>query len=216
MIAQQSPAVLYLAYVAVFIGALLAFEGIRQLLTGGEDVARLRNRRMRMMAKGASPGDVLNLLRDDPAMAKVVTAAGLKEHPEGRVTVAGLVLVRQRPGTASGVIFATIEDETGVSNLIIWPRTFETFRREVLASSLMRVEGKLQREGLVMHVIADRIDDLSHLLRDLGSRDGKLQLQVGRGDQVRHGGGGRPDAGRVTPTRYIGNRDETFPSRDFR
>ncbi|MDF2766618.1 MAG: error-prone polymerase, partial [Rhodospirillales bacterium] len=158
----------------------------------------------------------MKLLRDDPAMANVVTAAGLKEHPEGRVTVAGLVLVRQRPGTASGVIFATIEDETGVSNLIIWPRTFETFRREVLASSLMRVEGKLQREGLVMHVIADRIDDLSHLLRELGARDGKVQLQVGRGDQVRHGGGGRPDAGRVAPTRYTGNRDETFPSRDFR
>ncbi|MFL5198159.1 MAG: error-prone DNA polymerase [Microvirga sp.] len=158
----------------------------------------------------------LALLRGDPAMAAVTPAAALKDHIEGRVTVAGLVLVRQRPGTASGVIFATLEDETGVANLIIWPKIFERYRRQVLASSLMRVEGRLQREGLVVHVIADRIDDLSQLLRDLGSRDEPIKTEAGRGDQVRHGGGGKPDAGRLTPTRYIGNRDEAFPSRDFR
>jgi error-prone DNA polymerase len=158
----------------------------------------------------------LALLRADPAMAAVTSAAALKDHIEGRVTVAGLVLVRQRPGTASGVIFATLEDETGVANLIIWPQIFERYRRQVLASSLMRVEGRLQREGLVVHVIADRIDDLSQLLRDLGSRDEPIKTEAGRGDQVRHGGGGKPDAGRLTPTRYIGNRDEAFPSRDFR
>ena len=158
----------------------------------------------------------LALLRADPAMAAVTPAAALKDHIEGRVTVAGLVLVRQRPGTASGVIFATLEDETGVANLIIWPKIFERYRRQVLASSLMRVEGRLQREGLVVHVIADRIDDLSQLLRDLGSRDEPIKTEAGRGDQVRHGGGGKPDAGRLTPTRYIGNRDEAFPSRDFR
>ncbi len=142
----------------------------------------------------------LALLRGDPALARVVPAARLKEQPEGRVAVAGLVLVRQRPGTASGVIFATLEDETGIANLIIWPQTFERYRRQVLASSLMRVEGRLQREGLVMHVIAERIDDLSQLLRDLGSRDEPLKLEPGR----------------VTPTRFIGNRDASFPSRDFR
>ena len=158
----------------------------------------------------------LALLRADPAMAAVTPAAALKDHIEGRVTVAGLVLVRQRPGTASGVIFATLEDETGVANLIIWPKIFERYRRQVLASSLMRVEGRLQREGLVVHVIADRIDDLSQLLRDLGSRDEPIKTEAGRGDQVRHGGGGKPDTGRLTPTRYIGNRDEAFPSRDFR
>ncbi len=142
----------------------------------------------------------LALLRADPALAHVVPAARLKEHGQGRVTVAGLVLVRQRPGTASGVIFATLEDETGVANLIIWPQVFERYRRAVLASSLMRVEGRLQREGLVMHVIAERIDDLSPLLRDLGSRDEPLETEPGR----------------VTPTRFIGNRDASFPSRDFR
>ena len=159
----------------------------------------------------------LALLRGDRALAAVHAggcAEGALRRP--RVTVAGLVLVRQRPGTASGVIFATLEDETGVANLIIWPKIFERYRRQVLTSSLMRVEGRLQREGLVVHVIADRIDDLSQLLRDLGSRDEPIKTEAGRGDQVRHGGGGKPDAGRLTPTRYIGNRDKAFPSRDFR
>ena len=114
--------------------------------------------------------------------------------------MAGLVLVRQRPGTASGVIFATLEDETGVANLIVWPQVFERYRRAVLASSLMRVEGRLQCEGLVVHVIAERIDDLSQLLRDLGTRDEPLETE----------------ARRATPTRYIGSRDDAFPSRDFR
>lgn len=66
MMLQQSPGFLYFAYIAVFVGALLAFEGMRQLLASGEDVAHARNRRMRMIAKGTSPEDVLNLLRDDP------------------------------------------------------------------------------------------------------------------------------------------------------
>jgi error-prone DNA polymerase len=113
----------------------------------------------------------LALLRSDPALAGVVPAVALKERREGRVAVAGLVLVRQRPGTASGVIFATLEDETGVANIVIWPQVFERFRRAVLASSLMRVEGRLQREGDVIHVIAERIADLSTLLHGLGDRD---------------------------------------------
>ena len=98
MMAQQSPAVLYLAYVAVFVGALLAFEGLRQLLTGGEDVARVRNRRMRMIAKGASPGDVLNLLRDDPSargalarLSTVVRQSGLAIGLPGLFAIALLL-----------------------------------------------------------------------------------------------------------------------------
>src|SRR3546814_8739636 len=65
-----------------------------------------------------------------------------------RVRVAGIVLLRQRPGTASGVIFSTIEDETGVANIVLWPRVFERFRKTVLTASLLGVEGKLQREGI--------------------------------------------------------------------
>jgi DNA polymerase III alpha subunit len=81
-----------------------------------------------------------------------------------RVTVAGLVLVRQRPGTAKGVIFVTLEDETGVANVIVWRHVYERFRRAVIAGRLLRVTGRLQREGGVSHVLAEHVEDLSWLL----------------------------------------------------
>ncbi len=94
----------------------------------------------------------------------------LHEPPHGaRVTVAGLVMVRQRPGTAKGVIFLTLEDEGGIANVVVWAKTYEKFRRAVVAGRLLRVHGVLQREGEVTHVIAHQIDDLSHLLDHLAS-----------------------------------------------
>jgi error-prone DNA polymerase len=81
-----------------------------------------------------------------------------------KVKVAGLVLVRQRPGTASGICFITIEDETGFANLVVFPSLFEKYRKEILQSRLLMVEGKLQREGEVTHVIVSRCDNLSDLL----------------------------------------------------
>lgn len=84
-----------------------------------------------------------------------------------RVAVAGLVLVRQRPGTANGVIFITLEDEFGVSNVIVWRKIYERFRRAVIAGRLLKVTGRLQREAGVCHIIADEIEDLSHMLDSL-------------------------------------------------
>jgi len=78
--------------------------------------------------------------------------------------VAGLVLVRQRPGTAKGVIFITLEDETGVANVIVWRALYERFRRAVIAGRCLKVTGKLQREGGVAHVIAEEIEDISWML----------------------------------------------------
>lgn len=83
------------------------------------------------------------------------------------VKVAGLVLVRQRPGTAGGICFMTIEDETGFANLVIFERLFETYRKEILQSRLIMVEGKLQVEGAVIHVIVQRCHNYSKLLRTL-------------------------------------------------
>ncbi|WP_146587596.1 OB-fold nucleic acid binding domain-containing protein [Puniceibacterium confluentis] len=92
-------------------------------------------------------------------------AAGLDQPPSGaRITVAGLVILRQRPGTAKGVIFLTLEDETGVINIIVWRSLYETFRRAVISGRLLRVTGRLQREGGVTHVLAERIEDISPLL----------------------------------------------------
>lgn len=78
-----------------------------------------------------------------------------------RVTVAGLVLVRQRPGTAKGVIFMTLEDETDIANIIVWPKAFEQNRRIVMSGRFLAVRGRLQRAGLVIHVVAESFVDLS-------------------------------------------------------
>jgi error-prone DNA polymerase len=82
-----------------------------------------------------------------------------------RVAVAGLVLIRQRPGTASGVIFMTIEDETGIANIVVWPKLFEKQRAEVIGSRLVAVTGRVQIESGVVHVIAQKIEDMSADLR---------------------------------------------------
>jgi DNA polymerase III alpha subunit len=88
--------------------------------------------------------------------------------PNGvRVAVAGLVLVRQRPGTAKGVIFITLEDETGISNIIVWRKMYERFRRAVIAGRALKVTGRIQRESGVTHVIAEKIEDISWMLDDL-------------------------------------------------
>ena len=84
-----------------------------------------------------------------------------------RVTVAGLVLVRQRPGTAKGVIFLTLEDEFGVCNVVIWQAIYQRFRRAVIAGRLLRVTGRVQRHAGVTHVVAEGVEDISGMLDDL-------------------------------------------------
>lgn len=81
-----------------------------------------------------------------------------------RVCVAGLVLVRQRPGSARGVVFLTLEDETGIANVIVWKQVWQRFRRAVIAGRLLRVTGRLQRESDVTHVIAEKIEDITPML----------------------------------------------------
>lgn len=95
---------------------------------------------------------------------------------EGRpVTVAGIVLLRQRPGTAKGVVFMTIEDETGAANIIVWPRLLERQRAEVIGARYVAVTGHLQKKGEVIHVVARRLTDLSAdllLLETMRAPDG--------------------------------------------
>ena len=107
---------------------------------------------------------------------RVIKAERLAAIDDGRrVEVAGLVLVRQRPGTASGVIFITIEDESGVANLVVWPAVFERFRRIVLGAQLMLVRGKVQKEGLVIHIVAETLIDRTDLLRRLAETDHDIE-----------------------------------------
>lgn len=124
------------------------------------------------------------LLREALAARRAIPASSLSETRNGaRVRVAGLVLVRQRPGTASGVIFMTLEDETYIANIIVWPRVFEQFRTEVLGARLCAVDGVVQNESGVVHVVAERLHDFSPLLAGLSSHD--MPVATARADELR-------------------------------
>ncbi|MEQ1752943.1 MAG: error-prone DNA polymerase [Micropepsaceae bacterium] len=110
----------------------------------------------------------VSFLRDQLTERKIMTNEALTtSKPNRRVQVSGLILVRQRPGTASGVVFMTLEDETAVANIIVWPKTFEQYRPQVLGARFAMVSGELQSESGVIHVIADHIEDLTPLLDQL-------------------------------------------------
>jgi len=132
----------------------------------------------------------LSLLRPTDDLAGCVHAASLVEMPHNtRVLVAGLVLVRQRPGTASGVVFVTLEDETGVANLVVWPGMLETYRREVMRSKLLVARGRVQREGIVVHVVIDRLTDRTDLLQALSPRFFHgIDQTVAHADEIRRPG----------------------------
>ena len=118
----------------------------------------------------------LAFLRAELAREGLVTAAELARLPvDRRLAIAGLVLIRQRPGSANGVVFITIEDETGIANLIVWPPILERFRRAALGATLLRCTGKLQREESVIHVVAERLDDLTPRLNTLRDRTGDTE-----------------------------------------
>jgi len=85
--------------------------------------------------------------------------------------VAGLVICRQRPETAKGVTFLTLEDETGVANVVVWAAVFQRFRRAVIAGRCLRVSGRLQRDGEVVHLVAETVEDISALLDDIVNCD---------------------------------------------
>ena len=112
----------------------------------------------------------MTFLRDHYARQKFITADQLKNIRDGkRLSIAGLVLIRQRPGSAKGVVFITLEDETGIANLVIWPDVFGKQRKIVMGARLMAVHGIVQRDSDsdVIHVVARRLEDHSHMLRNL-------------------------------------------------
>ena len=130
-------------------------------------------------------------LRADIKTRRIVTCREAMQARDGRwVEAAGLVLVRQMPGSAKGVMFITIEDESGIANLVIWPTVFEKQRRIILSAGMMAVYGRIQREGDVVHLVAHRLADLSGELASVGDRDAAFPLPHGRGDELHHGSPG--------------------------
>ena len=121
----------------------------------------------------------LAFLRSELAGEGLVTAADLAHLPvDRRLAIAGIVLIRQRPGSANGVVFITIEDETGIANLIVWPAILERFRRAALGATLLRCTGKLQREQSVIHVVAERLADMTPRLNTLRDHTGDAEPPV--------------------------------------
>ncbi|WP_336717895.1 OB-fold nucleic acid binding domain-containing protein [Asaia bogorensis] len=101
-----------------------------------------------------------------------------------RVEAAGLVLVRQRPGSGEGVCFITLEDETGIANLVVWPDIFEKYRSVILSASMLAAKGRIQREGDVVHLVTLELTDLSPLLRQVGERGGASDQAARSLDQL--------------------------------
>jgi error-prone DNA polymerase len=140
---------------------------------------------------------------------KFVTADRLSSIKDGkRLSIAGLVLIRQRPGSAKGVVFITIEDETGVANLVIWPDVFTRQRKIVMGARLMAVHGLVQRDpdSQVIHVVARQLEDHTHMLSRL-SDDPTLPSNLEKADHC--GSWGRP------PNRHPRNVEIIPKSRDF-
>jgi DNA polymerase III alpha subunit len=130
----------------------------------------------------------ISFLRPDMRKAGLRSALDLETLPNGaKVTVAGLVLVRQRPGSAKGVIFMTLEDETGTANVIVWPKIFERYRPVVMGARLVALRGRLQKANGVIHVVADHLVDatqrLGLLQKDLAAFD-----TLAHADEVRRPG----------------------------
>ena len=129
----------------------------------------------------------VSFIREKLQLLHITSTADLTHlHNGDPIKVAGLVLVRQRPGTAKGICFITIEDETGCANLVVFPNIFQKFRKEILQSRLLMVEGKLQIEGEVIHVIVSTCYNLSKLLHNLtSSKNEDLPvLTLSRADQT--------------------------------
>ena len=138
-------------------------------------------------------GHPVAFLRDRLARAGAITAKAVETAREGRrITVGGVVLVRQRPGTAQGVVFITLEDETGVVNLVVWPKVFERYRPVVMGARFMVAHGRLQRapdsEGAVVHLVVERLEDRSADLSLLTQPETPKSM-LSRGD----GASGSPD-----------------------
>jgi len=133
----------------------------------------------------------MSFLRARASAARIVSCDTLKSVRDGaRVHVAGVILVRQRPGSAAGVVFMTIEDETGVANAVIWPKVLERMRKVVMGARLVVVHGRVQRHEDIIHVVAERLEDRSDWLHLLTEDGEAMDAALANADEVR-----RPEPG---------------------
>ena len=155
----------------------------------------------------------LSFVRPELERRGAAPCAALKQIKDGRkVRLSGIVLIRQRPGKGN-VTFITLEDESGIANVIVWQRLYEKYRRIVLSAAMIGVTGKVQKEGDVIHVIADRIEDESFLLRAVGERD--FPHRTGPGDGAKNGSPDRRERRPLLPLPAARDEGIRIRSRDF-
>jgi len=161
----------------------------------------------------------MSFLRAHFNAKRVRSCDGLRATKDGAyVAVAGVVLVRQRPGSAKGVVFMTIEDETGIANAVIWPKTLERFRKVVMGARLIVIHGRIQRHEDIIHVVSARLEDRSDWLKLLSEDGLALKAPVANADEVL-----RPDPGSARSPQQLHPRWAGHPrheriipkSRDF-
>lgn len=151
-------------------------------LTAGREV--VEDYRATQLSLRAHP---VAFLRERLAARRIARCADLIAMKDGaRAEVAGLILVRQRPGSAAGVVFVTLEDETGIANAVLWADRFEAHRRIVMSATMLAIRGRVQKEGIVIHLVAETITDLTPWLREVGELE--LPRTTMPGDGATHGG----------------------------
>ncbi|MBA4132207.1 MAG: error-prone DNA polymerase [Hyphomicrobium sp.] len=138
----------------------------------------------------------MSFLRERLRAERVVTCAALRGMRDGQfVKVAGVILVRQRPGSAKGVVFMTLEDETGVANAVVWPKMLEKYRKTVMQARLMVISGRIQRHESIIHVVSNHLEDRSDWLMLLSEGAGDMPIPIANADEVKNPGPEPPEAG---------------------
>jgi len=125
----------------------------------------------------------MSFLRARLAANRISACADLRDMKDGAwVAIAGVVLVRQRPGSAKGVVFMTIEDETGIANVVVWPKTLDRYRRAIMGARLMLIRGRIQSHDGLIHVVSSVVEDNSDLLTTLMEEDHMLPGSIATDD----------------------------------
>ncbi len=155
----------------------------------------------------------LSFLRDEFARRGLASTRDLRETRDGRrLALAGVVLVRQRPGSAKGVVFMTLEDEFGIANTVVWPRAFEAYRRTVMGARLVFIRGRIQRQDDIVHLVADHLEDWTPLLLSLAGDEPAFTPPYAHGDEAAHAANPSRE---VSPRRHPRNVRIIPKSRDF-
>jgi error-prone DNA polymerase len=163
----------------------------------------------------------MTFLREAFRTEGLIDAGELRNLKDGaRVAIAGVVLVRQRPGTAKGVVFMTLEDEAGVANSVVWPNMLERFRKVVMTARLILIKGVVQRHEDIIHIVAQYLEDRSVWLRRLAEEGSTMKVPVANADEVKRpepGSARGADAPPKRPSLARHPRDVRIlpPSRDF-